>query len=185
MQYPIVHTIDNPKLKTLLTKKTDLVLEGREISAQIEEKEIEMDKVDKSIQEEEKKANIKELDPLIEDITKRMDGLMAEMESVKKEIYERCRKVVPVNLTLDYEQLKLDKEKLEKTRNKIGLKIQKTKDQIIPLAQKEAKALLQDEFEDISDVRLENGEVVVEIISHLETWKEQRAKKLKEKYLQN
>lgn len=185
MTYPRVHTIDNPKLKELLEKKTDLVLEGREVSLEIEEKEAKMDEIDKAIQEVEKTANIKELDPLVEDITNRMNKLMEEMEVVKKELYERCRKVVPVNMTLDYEQAKLDKEELENKRNKIGLKIQKIKDRIIPMTQKIAKPLLEDEFEDFGDLRIENNQVIIEIISHLEAWKEARAKKLKEKYLQN
>ena len=184
MIYPKVHKIDNPKLKELLEKKTDLILEGREVSLEIEEKENKMAEIDKSIQEVEKTAPLKELDPIIKDINDRMTGLMAEMEAVKKEMFERCRKVVPVNMTLDYEQVKLDKEALENKRNKVGLKIQKLKDRIIPITQKIAKPLLEDEFEDFGDLRIENGEVIIEIISHLEAWKEARAKKLKEKYLQ-
>lgn len=184
MSYPRTITIDNPKLKTLLEKKTELVLEGREISAEIDEKAQQMENIDKAIQEKEKTANIAELDPIIADINKRMEGLMAEMDSVKQEIFKRCKAVVPPNMAIDYEQAKSDKEGLENKRNKVGLKIQKLKDRIIPMVQKEVKPLLTDDFEDLGDVRVENGEVVIDIISHLEAWKEARAKKLKEKYLQ-
>lgn len=78
---------------------------------------------------------------------------------------------VPRELTKKYEDKKKFKELKENERNKIALKVQKFKDLIIPLGQKIAMPYLQEEFEDFNDIRLENGQIVLEIFSHLEDFK--------------
>lgn len=70
MPYPRTHTIDNPKLKELLKKKTDLVIEGREISKDIEEISNGNDIIDKEIQELESKVDLSEFKALAEESTK-------------------------------------------------------------------------------------------------------------------
>lgn len=184
MKYPKVHTIDNPKLKELLKKKTDLVIEGREISQDIEDIANGNAEIDKQIQELESKVDLSEFKALAEESTKKMEALMNEANEIQQKIYDKVKAEIDPALGEKYSANRKLIEELENKRNKVGLKIQKIKDQIIPITQKVAKPLLEDEFEDFSDVRLENGEVVIEIFSHLEEWKAARAKKLKEKYLQ-
>lgn len=171
-------TIENYKLKKLLAQKTELVIQGREISEEIEALEAGLKGIDEEIKIIEKTVDLSDLDSRAKEITDKMNAVMAEMKEVEKEIYARCSAKVPQELRDKYEEKKKTKEAWETERNKKGLKIQKVKDLIIPLTQKEAKPLLMDEFEDFSDVRLENGEVVIDIFSHLETWKEARKKKL-------
>lgn len=184
MTYPRIETIDSPKLKDLLDKKTELVLEGREITNDIEEIEQGNTIIDKQIQELESKVDLTEFKKEAEESTKKMQALLDEANAIQDKIYAKLKGEIPPDLGIKYGKNKDLISELEKKRNKIGLKIQKIKDMIIPIAQKIAKPLLRDEFEDFGDVRVENGEVIVEIFSHLENWKEQRAKKLKEKYLQ-
>lgn len=184
MPYPRTHTIDNPKLKELLKKKTDLVIEGREISNDIEEISNGNDIIDKEIQELESKVDLSEFKALAEESTKKMEALMNEATEIQQKIYDKVKAEIDPALGLKYKANRDLIEELENKRNKVGLKIQKIKDKIIPITQQIAKPLLEDEFEDFGDVRLENGEVIIEIFSHLEDWKAARAKKLKEKYLQ-
>lgn len=178
MQYPRQHIIDDPKLKDLLKKKTELVLQGREMSMDIEDIEKGQEIIDKQIQEIEKVVDIKDLEPKSKAITKEFNTVVAKMEAFKKEVYERMKAKVPPELGEKYEKNKKLKEKLENERNKVALKVQKIKDLIVPLTQKVAKSLLKDEFEDFHELRIENDEIVLEIFSHLETWKEMRRKKL-------
>ncbi len=68
---------------------------------------------------------------------------------------------------------------LENDRRKVGLQVQKLKDKIIPLVQKETKDLL-GEFEEISEVSPKDGEVIITTVDVLENfkrdYKEARAK---------
>lgn len=181
MQYPRTVVINDSKIKDWLEQKNDLILKGREISLDIEEIEKGQEIIDKQIQEEEKKVDIKDLEPESQAITKEFNAVLEKMEVFKKKVYNRLKAEVPPELGEKYEKNQKLKEKLENDRNKVGLKVQKIKDLIIPKTQKLAKPLLQNEFEDFSDLRLENGEVVLDIFSHLESWKEQRRKKLDNK----
>lgn len=178
MTYPKIVTVSHPKLKDLLSKKTALVLEGREISLDIEDIEKGNEVIDKQIQELESKVDLKEFQDLAAESTKQMQILLDEANKIQESIYAKLKAEIPPDLGIKYDKNKKLIEELENKRNKIGLKIQKLKDLIIPITQKIAKPLLEDEFEDLGDVRIENGEVVVEIISHLENWKQARAKKL-------
>ncbi len=183
--YPRTFTIDDPKLKELLQKKNVLILEGREVSMDIEEIEQGQLVIDKQIQELESKVDLSEFEEESEQCTKDLKQIMKRADDIQAKIYAKLNKEVDPALKAKYEANNTLKEELENQRNKIALKVQKTKDRIIPMTQKAAKSLLKDEFEDFSEVRYENGEVVIDIFSHLETWKEKRRKKLNDKYLPN
>lgn len=175
--YPRVVKIEDPKLKKLMEEKGDMVLEGREVSQEIEEIEIQMKKVDEEIQAEEAKVDISDLKPRADAATLKVNEAMSEMKAVKDEIYARMKSQVPKSLHEKYESLIKLKEEKESARNKIALKIQKWKDKIIPLAQKLMKPFLQDEFDDYNDLVLENGEVVGTIFNHQDEFlKRQRNK---------
>jgi len=173
--------IEHAKLKQLLEKKTEAVIQGREMSEEIETLEADMKKIDEEIQVAEKAIDLKEFEDEAAKTTDELKVLMAKMEEIQKQIYAKLKKEVDPAFALKYEEKKKVKEAWETERNKLGLKIQKFKDLIIPLTQKVAKPLLTDEFEDFSDIRLENGEVVIDIFSHLDDWKEARRKKLASK----
>ena len=70
-------------------------------------------------------------------------------------------------------------EKLETERNKIGLKVQKIKDDIVlPFAREIKKTL--GKYEDLETLQLVNGKIVVNIFDYLERYKEEFDKKLAE-----
>lgn len=77
-------------------------------------------------------------------------------------------------------ELTVQIEKLEKERAKIGLQIQKKKDKIIPLVDKEVRPNLV-EYEDIETVVLEKGEIKVTVFNHLEEFKKAYKEKFSKK----
>ena len=80
-------------------------------------------------------------------------------------------------LVNDGRALTVEIEKIEKERAKIGMQIQKRKDKIIPLVEKEVKPKL-GEYEDIETVTInKSGEVEVKVFNHLEEFKKAYAEK--------
>lgn len=70
-------------------------------------------------------------------------------------------------------------EKLETERNKIGLKVQKIKDDIVlPFAREIKKDL--GKYEDLQTLNLINGKIVVNVFDYIEQYKEELDKKLAE-----
>lgn len=166
--YPKTIILESDKLRKLLKEKADLVLDGRQVSEEIEAKEIEMEQVDKEIQEVEKAVDSKDLIAKAEAITERFNAILKEMEDLKKENFDRMRAAVPKELPEKYENIKKQKEELENKRNKIGLRIQKFNDKIIPLGQKLMAQYIEDEFDDFDTLRLENEQVVATIFNHID-----------------
>ena len=78
---------------------------------------------------------------------------------------------IPEEMKKKHYKLRDDKEKMEKDRNKIALKIQKIKDRVIPKIQKEVLGQLDGEFEDIDRVELKGAKAIAYTFSHLEEFK--------------
>lgn len=175
--YPKTITIENPKLKDLLTKKGELVTLGRARSVEIEEIEKEMELADKQLQEEEGKVDIKDLDDKAKIVGSKVDEAIKEMEVIKQEIFDRMMAQTPPELRTKYDELKTRKEKLETERNKIALKAQKFNDKIIPIGREIMKPFLQDQYEDYDTLSLDGDEIVATIFSHLNDFKTNFKKK--------
>jgi len=171
MLYPKVVTIQNSKLKDLLTKKGELVEIGRAKSVEIEQLEKEMEETDKKIQEEEKKVEIADINEKQKVVGAKVDEAIKEMDALKKEIFDRMMKQVPQELHTKYDELKKKKEELETERNKIALKAQKFSDKIIPLGRELMKPFLEDQFDDNESLQLVDGEIQATIFNHLVDFK--------------
>ena len=78
-------------------------------------------------------------------------------------------------------KLTADIEKLEEKRAKLGMKIEKVKEQLREFA-KNYKVDNFEKYEDIGDIGLVNGEVVINKIDYIEEYKKQLDEKLKESY---
>lgn len=178
-KYPRLIELEDTKLKKLLVEKSQLVEAGRAISEEIEGIEIEMDGIDKKIQELEKQVDISDIMAQEKVITERFEAIVKEMELLKNRIYERMNEQVPKENKLKYDELRKTKGELEEKRNRIALKVQKKNDKIIPISQKLMKPLLQDEYEDFDTIRIENGKVVGTIFSHLDDFKKRHLEKSK------
>lgn len=164
-------TIENNKLKKLLEEKSVLITEGRGVSEEIEKLEKEMEEIDIKIQEEEKGVDIGDLLLLEKQQVAIVEECVEEMEKIKQMIYDRMKEKTSPELREKYEKIKKVKEEIENKRNKIALKAQKYNDKIIPLGRKLMKPFLEDKFEDYDTIRIENGEIVCTIFSHLEDFK--------------
>lgn len=169
--YPKTVTIENKKLRDLLTKKGELVTAGRAKSEEIEVIEKEMAEIDTKLQEEEAKVDITDLNDKAKAIGAKVDVAIEEMQAVKREIFDRMMAQTPPELRTQYDGLKKKKEELETERNKVAIKAQKYNDKIIPLGREMMKPFLQDQYEDYDTLQLDGDEIVATIFSHMADFK--------------
>jgi len=165
--------IDNPKIATMVKEKDELVKSGIAISKDIEKLEIKIEKQN-NIEREFTNKVTPEIQKLIDEgdaLEKELQERMTVMEKLGDEIMNQKLALIPKeHLDMHY-KLRADKEKLERDRNKIGLKIQKYKDKLVPALRKILPDLLT-EYEDTETVQVKNGKLSITIFSHLEEWKE-------------
>lgn len=181
-QYPKRIIIDNPRLTQILEEKNDMVMEGREKSIEIEEYDVKLAELDKQMVAIEQTVDISDLDEQAKVVTEKTNAILAEMKEIEQARFNRCDAAIPQELKDEYKQLGKIKEEKENERNKIGLKVQKWKDKIIKMTQNTAKDYLKEEFEDFNDIRMENGELILEIFSHLEDYKKLKRNQIAKKY---
>ena len=165
-------TLDHPRLVKLLEEKDLLVSEGRKITRDIENVEMKV----KKYENEEKSITAKiKPDPTIEErgnrLVNEINERTRELEKLGKEIEQKKLEAVPEEIKKSHLSLLDQKEKLERDRNKIALKIQKIKDKVIPIIQKECKDKLINEFDDIETAKVKGGKIVITTFNHLEDWK--------------
>ncbi|MEK9208059.1 MAG: hypothetical protein AAB922_06225 [Patescibacteria group bacterium] len=181
MSYPRTVVLEDEKLRKLLEAKAELITQGRVISDEIVQKEADLEQIDKDIQAVEKTVEADDIKKKAEEITLKFNEVLKDMDLVKKELYDRMREGVGKELPAKYEAVKAEKEKLENDRNKIALKVQKFNDKAIPIGRRLMKPNLENEFEDYDSLRIENGQVVGTIFSHLDDFE----KRFREKKLRN
>lgn len=163
--------IENKKLHDLIVLKDDLVTEGRKITSEIEQLERKVavcENKEKKITGAVKpdaalKAEGDALAVVFEETLKRLNEIGTLIEKKKLE-------AVPKELELEHRAYLKEIEQLERDRNKIALKIQKIKDKVIPIIQKESKPFLE-EYDDIETAKTKNGKVVITTFNHLSDWK--------------
>ena len=170
-EYPRTVFLEDPKLKRLLEERESMILDGRKLSADIDEKEREMDEVNQELLTVEATVDVDDLRQEAEKLTVQFNSVMSAMEDNQKKVRERLHQIVPQELKNKYDNKKKEKEDLENKRNKIALRVQKWNDRIIPLGQKVMSAFIQNEYEDYDTLRIENGQVVATIFNHFEDWK--------------
>lgn len=180
MEYPRRIVLEDTKLKRLLSEKEELILQGRAKSDEIIALEADMDLVDKEIQEVEKKVDVSAIKAEADAVTVEVNTVMEKMNAVQRKLYDALKAAVPPSYGEKYNELKTKKEKEENDRNKIALKVQQKLDKIIPLGRELMKSYLENEFEDYDTLRLENGEVVATIFSHLDDFEKRYRKNVKE-----
>ncbi len=162
--------IDNQKLVELITSKDDEVTKGRALTVEIEkvEKKIEM------YEKREKKitaavAPDPELKKEGDALAQQVEAIMTRLQEIGNAINKAKLDAIPKDLELEHKAALKEKETLERDRNKCALRIQKIKDKVIPIIQKECKPLLK-EFDDIETAQVKNGKVFVTTFNHLADW---------------
>lgn len=165
-------TLDNPKLHQLVYEKSEMILEGIKVTDQIESVERDLKRINLKIKKVENGVDVKDFDKQGQVLKAEALKIAKQIAALNVQIHARYSEAVPKELIQEYRDAEKKKEELESQRNKIGLKVQKWKDKIIPLSQKVGKPYLEEEFEDFNTVRIQDGKVVLEIFSHLEEFKQ-------------
>lgn len=163
--------IENKRLHDLIVDKDKLVEVGRGISRQIEAKEMKI----KRFEEKEKRITAKVIPP--KELTDKGDALVKQITELNSELTKIADSInkskldaIPEDMKTEHMQLLKEKEVLERDRNKIALKVQKIKDKVIPIIQKEVKPLL-GQYDDIETAKTKNGKVIIDTFNHLEDFK--------------
>ena len=178
MEYPKIVKLENEKLKKLISTKGEIINEGRKLSERIELLEKDMEDIDKAIQAEESKVDIADFDEKAKAITERVNVCIAEMNEVKKGVYERMIAQTDVKLREKYEETKKLKEEIEEERNKVAIKAQKYNDKIIPLSKKAATPFLTEKGDDIETISIQDGWLMLTVFNHYDDFNKQYEKKL-------
>jgi seryl-tRNA synthetase len=164
-------TLNNKKLHDLIVLKDTLVYDGRKISQEMDKLEVKI----KDYEDQEKKitANTKppkELEEQGNKLAKEIETIAKELEKIAKEIEASKLAAIPEAIKKEHQDLMKQSEALERDRNKVALKVQKIKDKVVPLIQKEVKPLLK-EYDDIETAKVKDGKVVIATFNHLEDFK--------------
>lgn len=170
--------IEDKKLVKYLTEKDRLVKEGIKVSEELEKIEKKIEKCEKKEKEITAKVQPKKLGEEAEALKKEINDLLKKFEDVSGKITQKKLDGIPKKLADEHKDLMKLKEKKERERNKIALKVQKVKDRAIPIIQKVAAPQLK-EFEDIQTATVKKGVVKVKVYSRLDEWKEAYRKKNK------
>lgn len=164
-------TLENRRLHDYIVQKDELVDVGRGISRQIEAIEVKV----KRFEQKEKTITAKitppkELTDRGDEIVREVTKLQTELTKIADAINQSKLDAIPEDMKNEHLALLKEREKLERERNKIALKVQKIKDRLIPIVQKEVKPLLK-EYDDIETARVKDGKVVISTFNHLEDFK--------------
>lgn len=173
-------TIENKKLHDSIVDKDKLVEEGRAISREIEAMEIQIKKYeDKEMKITVKVIPPKELTDRGDAVAKQIGELSDELDKIARQINDEKLKAIPLTIKDAHLKLLKDKELKERARNKIALKVQKIKDKVVPLIQREVKPILQEQrmveidvgrFDDIGTAKTKDGKVVIDKFNWLDDW---------------
>ncbi len=103
-------------------------------------------------------------------LAKGIEKTMKRLEELGQLIEKQKLDAIPEDMKLAHKAKMKEREVLERERNKIALKVQKIKDRVVPLIQKEVKPLLK-EYDDIETAKTKNGKVIINTFNHLDDWK--------------
>lgn len=173
-------TLENKKLHDWIVAKDEQVYIGRAITREIEEIEMKI----KRFEDKERKITgkivpPKELTDRGDAVAKQISELSDELDKIAKQINDSKLAAVPEDMKTQHLQLLKDRETKERDRNKIALKVQKIKDKVVPIIQREVKPLLQGKriievdvgrYDDIGTAKAKDGKVVIDKFNWLEDW---------------
>lgn len=163
--------IENKKIHDFIVTKDELVNQGRKISMEIETIEKKcavLEKKEKAITA--KVEPPKELTDEGDKLAKSIETTMKRLEELGKLVEKAKLEAIPKDMKDEHMALLKQKEALERDRNKIALKVQKIKDRVVPLIQKQVKPLLK-EFDDVETAKTKNGKVIISTFNHMDDWK--------------
>ncbi len=145
---------------------------GRKKSVDMEVLEVKIQKYQDKEKAITAKVDVKELIAKGNKLNETLNSIMDELEAVAKEMEKTRLAAIPEDMKKEHYALMAERERAERDRNKIFLKVQKIKDKAVPRIKKILTPLLQ-EYEDIETVvpGKSEGELNVDVFNHLEQWK--------------
>ncbi len=174
-------TLENKRVHDYIVQKDVLVMEGRKISQKVEDIDVKVKRFEKKEMDITSKViPPKELTDKGDALTKQINELGAELTKLSDEITRSKLAAIPKEMKDEHMALLKEKEGLERDRNKIALKVQKLKDKLVPIIQKEVKPMLQakrieeidmGKYDDIETAKAKDGKVVINTFNHLEEYK--------------
>lgn len=163
-------TLENKKIHDFIVEKDKLVNEGRKISQSIEDVEKKISEFETKEREITSKIEVKELKEKGDALNDECQKKFEELQKIIKQIEEVRLSHIPKEMKDAHMALMTEREKLERERNKLFLKVQKIKDRVTPLIQKVVKPLLK-QYDDIETAKTKNGKVVISTFNRLEDFK--------------
>lgn len=162
----------NPKLAKYILDKNAILLDGKKVVKEIET----LDRKIKVFEDKEKVITAKvkpsaEIEARGVKLVDEINAKTKELEALGKEIEEQKLAAVPEEMKTEHLDLLKQREKKERDLGKLALKVQKIKDRMIPIVQKEVKPLLKTEFDDIETAEVKGDVVVIKTFNHLEDFK--------------
>lgn len=174
--------IKNKIVAQLLEKKDSEISKGRLLSKDIEKNNKRIEELKKIERDITEKVECKEL---IEEATA-LAGEIDKKYEILNELYEKVRaekiKAIPDDVRKEHESLIETNKKIEKQRQRHGEAVQKIKEKVVPTIQKKVAPDLPSEFHDIGTAKLnKEGDVEVEIFSHIDEFKKKFRERTKQK----
>ncbi len=173
-------TLENKKVHDLITEKDKEVEIGRSLSREIEKLDIKI----KRFEDKERKITAKVIPPKEltdkgDAVAKQIGELSDELDRIAKQINDSKLEAIPKDMKDDHMKLLKEREVLERERNKVALKVQKIKDKIVPIIQKEVKPLIQQKhlveidvgkYDDIGTAKAKDGKIIIDKFNWLDDW---------------
>lgn len=174
-------TLENKRVHDYIVQKDALVTDGRKISQEIEQLEVQIKRYeDKEKALTSKIIPPKELTDKGDALTNQINKLAEELTKLSDEITRSKLAAIPKDMKEAHMKLLKDKEVKERDRNKIALKVQKLKDKLVPIVQREVAPMIKQKrmveidmglYDDIETAKTRDGKVVISTFNHLEDWK--------------
>lgn len=163
-------TLENKKIHDYIVEKDRLVNEGRKISQEIEVVEKKIFSFEIKERAITSKIEVTELQARGDALNNETQKKFEELQKIIQEIEDIKLAGIPKDIKDEHLALMDQREKLERERNKIFLKVQKIKDRVTPLIKREVKPLLA-EYDDIETAKTKDGKVLIVTFNHIEDLK--------------
>lgn len=162
--------IENKRIHDLIVAKDLLVNEGRKLSGEMEKLERKIAQFEEKERVITAKVDVKELQDKGEILNNECQKKFEELQRIIKQIEDVRLSHIPEDMKNEHLGLMKEREKMERDRNKIFLKVQKIKDKVVPIIQKEVKPLL-GQYDDIETAKTRDGKVIISTFNRLDEWK--------------
>jgi predicted nucleic acid-binding Zn-ribbon protein len=163
-------TLENKKIHDLIVEKDRLVEEGRAASRALEDLQKKITGYENKERAITSKVKVKDLEERGNVLNDECQKKFEELQKIIEQIEKKRLEAIPKDIKDEHMALLKEREKMERDLNKIALKVQKVKDRVVPLIQKEVTPLLK-EYDDIETAKTKDGKVLIATFNHVDDFK--------------